>query len=59
MNSENTQKEIVKSFIDLANMAKGLMDENQQQSPKQELERLLPSTRGGGKVKSESFIGLV
>ena len=51
MNSENAQKEIVKSFIDLANMAKGLMDENQQQSPKQELERLLPSTRGGGKVK--------
>ena len=36
-------KEIVKSLIDLANIAKGLMYENQQPS---KLERLSPSTRG-------------
>ena len=30
-------------------MAKGLMDENQQPSVKQELERLFPSKRGGGR----------
>ena len=30
-------------------MAKGLMDENQHLSFKQELERLFPSTRGGGR----------
>ena len=29
MNSENASKEMVKSFIDLANMTKGLMDEKQ------------------------------
>ena len=39
MNSENTAKGIVKSFIDLANMAKGLMDKNHQPSVQQELER--------------------
>ena len=49
MNSENAPKEIVKSFIDLANMAKGLVDENQQPSVQQELERLFPSARGGGR----------
>ena len=49
MNSEDDPKEIVKSFIDLANMAKGLMDENQQPSVQQELQRLFPSTRGGGR----------
>ena len=47
MNSENTPKEIVQSFIDLANMAIGLMNENQQPSVTQELGRLFPSTRGG------------
>ena len=36
-----------KSFIDLANMAKRVMHENQQPSVQQELEKLLPSTRGG------------
>ena len=30
MNSGNGSKEMVKSFIDLANMEKGLVDENQQ-----------------------------
>ena len=45
MNSKNDPKETVKSFTDLANMAKGLMDENQQPSVQQELERLFPSTR--------------
>ena len=49
MNGENVPKEIMKSFIDLANMAKGLMDKNQQHSAEQELERLFPSTRGGGR----------
>ena len=34
-------------FIDLVNMAKWLMDENQQQSVTQELGRLFPSIRGG------------
>ena len=36
MTSENAAKEIVKSFIDLANMAKGLINENQQPSVQQE-----------------------
>ena len=35
----------MKSFIDLENVAKGLMDENQQPSAQQELERLSPTTR--------------
>ena len=47
MNSENASKEMVKSFIDLANMANALMDENQQASVQQYLEKLFPSTRGG------------
>ena len=47
MNSENALKKIVKSFIDLANMAKELMGETQQPSVQQELERLFPSTRCG------------
>ena len=38
---------MVKSFIDLANIAKALMDENQQPSVQQELEKLLPITRRG------------
>ena len=49
MNSENDPKEIVKSFIDFANMAIGLVDEKQQPSVQQQLERLLPSTRGGAR----------
>ena len=51
MNSENAPKEIVKSFIDLANMAKGIIDENQQPSVQQELERLFPST--GGRARED------
>ena len=47
MKTENAQKEIVKSFTDLVNMAKELMDENQQPSVQQKLERLSPSTRDG------------
>ena len=39
MNSENASKKIVQWFIDLMNMAKGLMDENQQPSITQELRR--------------------
>ena len=39
MNCENASKEIVQWFIDLMNMAKGLMDENQQPSITQELRR--------------------
>ena len=38
----------MKPFIDLVNMVKGLMDEKQQSSVQQELERLFPSQRGGG-----------
>ena len=36
---------MMKPFIDLANMAKGLMDENQQLSAQKEQEKLFPSTR--------------
>ena len=49
MNGENAPKEIVQSFIDLANMVKGPMEENQEPSVTQELGRLFPSTRGGGR----------
>ena len=45
MNSENAPKEIVQSFIELVNIAKGLMDEKQQQSAPQELGTLFTSTR--------------
>ena len=38
MNSDNFSKEIVKSFIDLANVAKELMGEKQQPSVQQEFE---------------------
>ena len=41
MNSKNASKEIVQWFIDLMNMAKGLMDENQQPSITQELRKNL------------------
>ena len=51
---------MVKSFIDLANMVKGLMDENQQPSVQQELEKCSPvQVVEGGETKAESFIGLV
>ena len=54
MKSENVPKEIVKTFMDLVDMAKGLMDENQFNN------RLFPNTRGRGReAKAESFIGLV
>ena len=49
MNSENSPKEIAQSFIDLVTMAKWLMNENQQSSVTQELGRLFPSTKGGGR----------
>ena len=49
MNSENAPKEIVQPFIDLVNMAKWLMDENQQPSVTQELGRLFASIRGRGR----------
>ena len=46
MNSGNAPKELAKLLTDLANMAKGMMEENQQSSFQQELERLFPSTTG-------------
>ena len=49
MNSENSPKEIVQLVIDLANMVKGLMDENQQLSVTEKLGRLFPSARDGGR----------
>ena len=49
MNNENAPKEIVQSLIDLVNMAKGQIDENQQPSVIQELGRLSPSKEGGGR----------
>ena len=49
MSSENASNKIVQSLIDLVNMAKWLMDENQQPSVTQELGRLFPSIRGGGR----------
>ena len=45
MSSENASKKIVQSLIDFVNMAKWLMDENQQPSVTQELGRLFPSIR--------------
>ena len=54
MNSENTSKKIVQSSIDLVNMAKWLMDENQQPSVTQELGRLFPSIRGRGRRDESS-----
>ena len=51
MYSENASKEMVKSFRDLANVAKGLMDENHKSSVEQDLERLSPSTRDEGRWK--------
>ena len=49
MNSENAPKEIVQSFIDLVNMAKWLMNGNQQSCITQELGRLFPSMKRGGR----------
>ena len=49
MNSENGPKQIAQLFMDLVNMAKWLMDENQQPSVTQELGRLFPSIRGRGR----------
>ena len=49
MNSENASKNIVQSLLDLVNIAKWLMDENQQPSVTQELGRLFPSIRGRGR----------
>ena len=49
MSSENAPKKLVQSPIDLVNMAKWLMDENQQPSVTQELGRLFPSIRGRGR----------
>ena len=49
MNNENVLKEIAQPFTDLVNMVKWLMDKNQQPSVTQELGRLFPSIRGGGR----------
>ena len=48
------------SVVDLANMAKGLMDKKQQPSVQQELERMLPSIRGeksGGESRDLHRVG--
>ena len=49
MSSENASNKIVQSLIDLVNMAKWLMNESQHSSVTQELGRLFPSIRGGGR----------
>ena len=54
MNSANASKKIVQSLIDLVNIAKWLMDENQQPSVTQELGRLFPSIRGKGRRNEHS-----
>ena len=59
MNCENASKKIVQSLIDLVNMAKWLMDENQQTSVTQELRRLFPSIRGRGRRGESSELLLV
>ena len=58
MNSENSPKEIMQSFIDLANMTKGLMDINQQPPVTKELGPLFPITSGRG-WSVKTFLGLV
>ena len=59
MNGVNDSKEVAQSFIDLVNMAKELMDENQQSSVAQELELFQVQEVEVGEVKAESFFGLV
>ena len=49
MRSKNAPKKIVQSLIDLVNMAKWLMEENQQPSVTQELGRVFSSIRGRGR----------
>ena len=50
----------MQSFTDLVNMAKWLMDENQQPSVTQELGRLFPSIRGRGRRgESSQFLRVV
>ena len=57
MNIENASKKIKQPLIDLVNMAKWLMYENQQPSVTQELGRLLSSTRGRGRrVEGSEFL---
>ena len=56
MSSENASK---KMLIDLVNMAKWLMDENQQPSVTQELGRLLPNIRGRGRGEESIELLLV
>ena len=48
MSGENVSNKIVQSLLDLVNMAKWLMNKNQQSSVTQELGRLFPSIRGRG-----------
>ena len=60
MSNEAGPKKIVQSLIDLVNMTKRLMNENQQPSATQELGRLFPTVKvEGGEVKAVSFLGLV
>ena len=57
MNSENGPKQIAQLFMDLVNMAKWLMDENQQPSVTQEVGRLFPNIRRRRRIgeRSELF----
>ena len=58
MNRENAPNTIVQLFIDLVNMAKRLMGENQQPPVTQNLGRPLPSTTGGRRrVESRERLG--
>ena len=49
MNSENAPKKIMQSFTDLVNMEKWLIDENEKPFVTQELGRVFPNIRGGGR----------
>ena len=54
MSSENAPKKIVLLLIELVNIAKWLMDENQQPSVTQESGRLLPIIRGRERRRESS-----
>ena len=59
MNSDNTSKKTVQWPIDLANMAKWLMDENQLASVTQELGRLFPSIKSRERKDESSELLMV
>ena len=61
MSSKNAPKKIVQSLIDLVNMAKWLVDKNQQPFVTQELGRLFPKLRGraSNSVSKQEYISLI